>query len=141
MNRKEAREAAFKVLFAHELVDKETSPSAMWRVAVDAGEYEEAAFSDSLMNAISAHEEEIEQAIEQYAVGWKLSRISPVSRAILKIAICELFYMPDIPKLVSLNEAIELSKTYDDEKAYVFVNGVLHSTMSDPRVVKLEETV
>ena len=64
--------------------------------------------------------------IEECLVGWKKERVSYVAKAVLKLAAYELMFMDDIPVKVSINEAIELSKKYDDDKAYVFVNGVLN---------------
>ena len=64
--------------------------------------------------------------IEECLVGWKKERVSFVAKAILKLSVYELMFMEDIPAKVSINEAIELSKQYDDEKAYVFINGVLN---------------
>ena len=58
-------------------------------------------------------------------------RISPVSMAILKLGCYEIMFMEDIPSKVSINEAIELSKKYDDEKSYSFVNGVLNAVAAD----------
>jgi N utilization substance protein B len=69
---------------------------------------------------------ELDAVIAEAAVGWTMSRISRVSMAILRLACYELLHMPEIPVRVSINEAIELSKSYDDEKAYSFVNGVLN---------------
>ena len=69
----------------------------------------------------------IDEAVEKNLQGWSKTRISFTSRALLRLATYELMLMNDIPPKVSINEAIELSKKYDDEKAYMFVNGVLHA--------------
>ena len=68
----------------------------------------------------------IDMKIEECLVGWKKERVSYVASAILKLSAYELMFMEDIPVKVSINEAIELSKKYDEDKAYVFVNGVLN---------------
>ena len=72
------------------------------------------------------NEKIIEMKIDECLVGWKKERVSYVAKAVLKLATYELMFMEDIPVKVSINEAIELSKKYDDDKAYVFVNGVLN---------------
>lgn len=135
MIRKEAREALFTVLFAGEF-QEETTPTELWQEAVEDGRYEKDRYAESLAVLLSEHAEEIISIGQKYAVGWKWNRISPVARTVLKIALTEMFYMPDIPLLVSLNEAVEISKKYDDEKAYGFVNGVLNAAMTDPRAVE-----
>ena len=63
--------------------------------------------------------------------GWKTTRITPVSRSAMRLCIYEMLYMDDIPVAVSLNEAIELVKKYDDMKVRAFVNGVLNGAKSD----------
>ena len=69
----------------------------------------------------------IDECIEKSLVGWKSARLSIVSRAVLRLAVYELMFVEDIPARVSINEAIELSKKYDDEKAYMLVNGALNA--------------
>ena len=69
----------------------------------------------------------LDEAVEKNSTGWKKERISPVSMAILRLACYEIMFMEDIPARVSINEAVELAKKYDDEKSYSFVNGVLNA--------------
>ncbi len=68
---------------------------------------------------------EIDKLIESNAKGWKINRISKVNLAILRLAIFEILKRDDIPISVSINEAVELAKNYDNEKSGAFVNGVL----------------
>ena len=72
---------------------------------------------------------ELDRAIERYARGWKSERISRTARAILRIALCEILYMDEIPAAVAINEAVELDKNYDDPETVAFVNGVLGGFM------------
>ena len=76
---------------------------------------------------VSENKRIIDELISESAVGWKTERISPVSGAVIRLAVYEMMFMEDIPARVSINEGIELSKKYDDEKAYAFVNGVLNA--------------
>ena len=73
----------------------------------------------------------IEEAFEKHLMKWKKQRVSPVSMAIIRLACYEIMYMADIPARVSINEAIELSKKYDDDKSYAFINGVLNAVASE----------
>ena len=72
---------------------------------------------------------EIDGFIERYAKGWKLERISKTALAVMRCAICEILYMDDIPNKSAINEAVELSKGYDDPDVVSFVNGVLGGFM------------
>ena len=72
---------------------------------------------------------ELDAVIERYARGWKAERISRTARAVLRIALCEILYMEEIPAAVAINEAVELDKRYDDAETVAFVNGVLGGFM------------
>jgi len=72
--------------------------------------------------------EQIDDIISSSIIGWKYSRISKISMALLRIAVYEIMNSGDnVTPAVAINEAVELSKIYDDSKAYGFVNGVLGS--------------
>ncbi len=67
--------------------------------------------------------------ITHAAVRWKLSRLSHVDRGILRLAVYQLKYCPDVPCKVVINEAIELAKKYSTEQSPRFVNGVLDAVL------------
>ncbi len=81
--------------------------------------------------AICEKREEIDATIGNHAKGWKTSRLSKLSRSILRLAVYEMMYETEIPYSVSINEAIELAKKYDEEKARPFINGVLNSVKDE----------
>ncbi len=130
MQRKIARENAFILIFesvckrdetAEEIFEKATTVRGL-----EVDEYVKTVFFGSCENA-----ERIDEAMEKHLKGWKKERISPVSMAILRLGCYEILFMADIPARVSINEAIELSKKYDDEKSYAFVNGVLNAVVNE----------
>ena len=82
------------------------------------------AYIRTMVELIYAHRVELDRAIEQYARGWKTSRISR-SAAVLRCAMCEILYMPDVPDAAAINEAVELAKKYEDADTVAFINGVL----------------
>ena len=73
------------------------------------------------------HDAELGGYIDKYARGWKYGRISRTAIAIMKTAMFEVLYMPDVPDSVAINEAVELAKNYDPPETVSFVNGVLGS--------------
>ena len=126
MNRKEARENAFLLLYegvckkdesAEEILEKATEERAL-----EINDYVKGVFFGVYQNM-----EALEGVIAKNLVGWKKERVSLVSMAILRLGAYEILYREDIPAKVSINECIELSKKYDDEKTYIFVNGVLNA--------------
>lgn len=71
--------------------------------------------------------EELDGYIRQYAIGWRLERISRLARAIMELAIYEILYVEDVPTGAAISEAVELARRYEDEDVVSFVNGVLGS--------------
>ena len=75
--------------------------------------------------------EKIDAIISECAVGWKLDRISGVSLAIMRLSIYEMVFATDVPVNVSLNEAIELAKKFDEDSAPSFINGILNKVAKE----------
>jgi len=82
-------------------------------------------YISALVNGIAEHNAELDGYIEKYSKSWKFDRISKTARAIMKTAMFEVLYMPDVPNNVAINEAIELAKKYEESATVSFVNGVL----------------
>ena len=125
MNRKTARENAFILLFENSIKSDETFEE-IYAKATEVRGLEVDEYVSNVFFGVAENERIIDMKIEECLVGWKKERVSFVAKAILKLATYEIMFMEDIPVKVSINEAIELSKHYDDDKAYVFVNGVLN---------------
>ncbi len=75
--------------------------------------------------------EELDAVIGKYAIGWSVSRISRLVRAILHVAIYEVLYVDDVPTGVAINEAVRLTRVYEDEDVVAFVNGILGAFARD----------
>ena len=74
---------------------------------------------------VAEHKDELDGLIGRYARGWRPERISRSAAAILRQAIFEILYMPDVPDAASMDEAVELAKGYEDQDVVAFINGVL----------------
>ncbi|MEA1921624.1 MAG: transcription antitermination factor NusB [Pseudomonadota bacterium] len=85
----------------------------------------ESRFTEQLINGVLDNLEEIDHQIEERSHNWKLNRMSSIDRNILRIAIFELLSCDEIPPKVSINEAIEIAKTYGDKNSPSFINGIL----------------
>ena len=126
MQRKIARENAFLLIFEKTFKSDETAGEIFNKATNERGlEYDD--YVKKVFFGVFENSEIIEQEIEKHLMGWKKERVSPVSISILRLAAYEVMFIEDIPSRVSLNEAIELAKKYDDEKSYAFVNGVLNA--------------
>ncbi|MEI3611751.1 transcription antitermination factor NusB [Pseudogracilibacillus sp. SO30301A] len=114
MDRRTAREEAFKLLFQHEINTVEEINSEK----LDP-------FTKKIVLGVIDKKEEIDQLISNHLKNWSYERVALVEKTVLRIAVFEITYLDDIPIGVSINEAVELSHTYGDEKSGKFVNGVL----------------
>lgn len=128
MQRKVARENAFLLIFEKVCKSDETSEEIFQKATEVRGlDYDE--YVKKVFFGVCDNSDVIMQTAEQHFKGWKKERITAVSMALVELAIYEMMFMTDIPPRVSINEAIELSKKYDGEKSYTFVNGVLNSVL------------
>lgn len=80
-----------------------------------------------LVRGVDEHGAELDGYISKYAIGWSFARISRVAAAVMRVAMYEILYMPDIPPAAAINEAVELVKHYDSQETAAFVNGILGS--------------
>lgn len=80
-----------------------------------------------LVRGVTQSRRQIDEIIENRSSHWKLSRMSSVDRNILRIAVFELIFRPDIPAKVTINEAIDVGKKFGTEESGAFINGILDS--------------
>ena len=127
MNRKRSREIAMELLFGMTL-SKNTLEETI-ETFIEDYEMNLKTIDLEYIKGILAKDEEnitvIDQKIEEALTNWKIDRVSKVNISILRLAIAEMLYVEDVPEKVAINEAIELTKKYSDEKSVSFVNGVL----------------
>ncbi len=80
-----------------------------------------------LVRGVAEHGAELDGYIAKYAKGWRFSRIPLVASAIMRVAMYEILYMPDIPTGAAINEAVEIAKKYETPETVKFINGILGS--------------
>jgi N utilization substance protein B len=85
------------------------------------------AYISRIVRGTYEHGAELDGYIEKYSVGWRFDRISRTAVAIIKTAMFEVLYMPDVPPRAAINEAIEIAKRYEPQETVAFINGVLGS--------------
>lgn len=133
MSRKTARESAFKVIFEVPFHSSET-PADIINFGINYEEYKLILQSDidyfvNVTTTCFENINSIDDKISSLLKGWTIERISKVNLSILRLAICEILFINDIPYQVSINEAVELAKKYGDDDAPAFINGVLASAV------------
>jgi len=129
ITRKDAREYAFALLFAKTFSEEDEADSFYARELENA-ELDFGAQLDYVHDVffgVCDRRDEIDALICEFAAGWTVSRLAKTTVSVLRLSIFEMMAVCDVPKRVSINEAVELAKKYDDEKAPAYVNGVLNS--------------
>ena len=125
LKRREAREIVVGLLFETEFKPDE-DVCAIFTLAVDNREIPDDEYVRRAYFGICDKVAEIDEMIGKHSKGWRTERMSKLSRSVLRLCVYEMLY-EEIPYSVSINEAVELTKTFDDDKARPFVNGILNS--------------
>ena len=123
--RRSGRQLALRTLFQIDVGNTAAEDAIALSFASSRVSSDTQTFARELVEGAVAHREHIDQLIGRYARGWTLDRMANVDRNVLRLAICELLYMPDIPPSVAVDEAVELAKTYSTAESGRFVNGIL----------------
>lgn len=134
--RRISREMALKVLFQIDLVS--TNIEEVLKYTFEDGKLSDEVkeFTLILVKGVMSNLSEIDKVINNYTNNWSLERITNIDRNILRMAIYEILYLKNIPKSVSINEAIELAKKYGTKSSFSFVNGVLGKIDKNNKIVK-----
>ncbi|MCV3754422.1 transcription antitermination factor NusB [Limosilactobacillus fermentum] len=124
--RRKIREVAFQTLFAM-ASDPEVDREQLYKELLPLAPQEEVpAYLEELVTGVSEHQAEFDQEIEgSLAAGWSLSRMEKPNLIILRLALYEMKYVDDVPVAVAIDEALEMTKKFSDDKSRKFINGVL----------------
>ena len=139
MTRGNARELAVHLIYAREFTGEEPQQVVATRldkeyysnlaeenqVYTDRPSRAQVAYLDNVVSGVANRGEELNEKIQQYSIGWDVSRISKLARTIMQLAIFEILYVEDVPTGVAISEAVRIAKMYDGDDTGAFVNGIL----------------
>ena len=139
MTRSTAREIAVHLIFslgfgtqsAEEVLDSELTRERFEELGGESQLYaqfpneKQERYIRDLVRGVFAHGPELDDYIARYAVGWSFARIPRMAAAILRTAMYEVLYMPDIPNAAAIDAAVEMTKKYEPQEVAAFVNGIL----------------
>ena len=141
MTRGNARELAVHLIYGRAFTGEE--PQEVVSIRLDKEYYEKLSaendvysdrpsraqlrYLDTVVAGVANREEDLNEQIQKFAIGWDISRISKLARCILQLAIFEILYVEDVPTGVAVSEAVRLAKKYDGDDTGAFVNGILGS--------------
>jgi N utilization substance protein B len=132
--RRKAREVALQFLYQldqHGAADPMPYEREFWeRHPVDPATHD---FAESLVRGSKQQQDKIDQLLAQYAEHWDLERMSVVDRNILRMAVYELLWQPEVPPKAAINEALEIAKKFGTTESRRFINGVLDRILREHR--------
>ena len=141
MTRSNAREIAVQMIFslgfgnlsADELLESQLTRERFQELAEEMPLYQEfpnekqEQYIRDLVQGVFSHGPELDEYIARYSVGWSFARIPRMAAAVMRTAMYEVLYMPDIPNAAAINEAVEIAKHYEPQEVVSFLNGILGS--------------
>lgn len=128
MIRKKGREIALQILYQKDITNFPLDEIiSNYKEYLNIENIESFKFAEELVRGVVENLEFIDEMIKKYTPSWPFERLNLTDRNILRLAIYEMFFRPDIPEVVSINEAIELAKIYSTDDSPAFINGVLDS--------------
>jgi len=141
MTRGNARELAVHLIYGREFTGEE--PEQVVSTRLDKEYYDQLSaeneiysdrpsraqvrYLDSVVSGVANRQEELNDVIRKFSIGWDVSRISKLTRCVMQLAIFEILHVEDVPTGVAISEAVRLAKKYDSDETGSFVNGILGS--------------
>lgn len=129
--RHDAREKAVQFLFQCDFnsEDIDTALQDFWELHQLDDPYR--AFAEKLIHGVIMRREELDERLKKYADNWDPKRMGAVDRNVMRMALFEMFYRSDIPPVVSINEAVDIAKSFSSYESGRFVNGILDRALND----------
>lgn len=145
MTRGNARELAVHLVYGREFTGEEPEQVVATRlekdyysqlssenqVYADRPTRTQLAYLDQVVSGVANRSDELNALIQKYSIGWDVSRISKLARAVMQLAIFEILYVDDVPTGVAISEAVRIAKIYDGNDTGSFVNGILGAFARD----------
>ena len=139
MTRANARELAVHLIYSREFTGEEPETVVETRLAkeyyaklssenevyAERPSRQQMAYIDGVVSGVANRCDDLDANIQKFSIGWDISRISRLTRAIMRLAIYEILYVEDVPTGVAISEAVRLAKKYDGDDTGAFVNGIL----------------
>lgn len=135
--RRFAREFAVQILFELDLNPQPLAETFEWFWTEHRTSSATRRFAEELVKGVLEHRDQIDETLKCYSTNWELHRMAAVDRNVLRLALYEMLFRPDIPPVVSINEAVDLAKYFNSTESGHFVNGILDRICKDlPRPLR-----
>ena len=129
--RRTARESVLQALYAQQFSEDEPAIVLKRVMALYPEKKKNSKFISSLFQCVLDHMDWANDLIKSHLQNWEFDRVAQIDRVLLRMGICEIFYMDDIPPKVSISEMVEISKVYSTEESSGFINGILDAVYKE----------
>ena len=137
--RRKARELALQMLYQHDLAGHTPEMIISTFEDLQKSKANTREFAIRVFTGTLQHMQELDDMIQAQAENWRLSRMSVVDRNIIRMSVYEFLHEDDTPKLVIIDEAIEIAKKYGTQKSSQFINGILDGILKRYNLAGAEE--
>ena len=130
--RRNARESVLKALYAYNYLDE--NPENVLTKTLDLlskEKHNDTFFINTLYNSVLINCDMADSMIKKNLENWEFGRIAQLDKILLRMGICEIFFIDDVPPKASISEMVEISKVYSTEESPSFINGILDSVYKD----------
>ena len=128
--RRIVREKVLQILYAYEL-NQEFHSTTKEEILKDIDNKNDKNFAEELINRIIINKINLDEKIKERVANWEITRIALLDKVLLRMGICELMYFPEIPPKVSINETIEIAKSFSTESSGKFINGIMDAVLTE----------
>ena len=129
--RRVARESVLQALYAQQFSEDEPAIVLNRIMTLYPEKKKNFKFILSLFQCVLDHVDWANDMIKSHLQNWEFGRVAQIDRVLLRMGICEIFYMDDIPPKVSISEMVEISKVYSTEESSGFINGILDAVYKE----------
>tara|TARA_B100000575_G_C22908413_1_gene527620 strand:- start:298 stop:723 length:426 start_codon:yes stop_codon:yes gene_type:complete len=132
--RRAARKVVLEALFAHQFTCDNPRKTLERIIKTKQLKDNNIDFMDKLFHCVIENSDFSEKLIKSHLQNWEFGRVAQVDRLLLRMGICEIFFMENIPPKVSISEMVEISKIYSTDESPGFINGVLDAIYKENNV-------
>ena len=128
--RRIVREKVLQILYAYEL-NQEFHSTTKEEILKDITNENDKNFAEDLINRVVINKNNLDEKIKSRVTNWEITRIALIDKILLRMGICELMYFPEIPPKVSINETIEIAKSFSTAGSGKFINGIMDAILTE----------
>jgi transcription antitermination protein NusB len=129
--RRDAREGVLQALYAQQFSEDKPTIILNRIMALSPEKKKNSKFISSLFQCVLDHADWANDMIKSHLQNWEFDRVAQIDQVLLRMGICEIFYMDDIPPKVSISEMVEISKVYSTDESSGFINGILDAVFKE----------